>query len=162
MLMEGFLAMTDVLEPQRLFLPAALPASASLIPPSGLAGGVLLPEGQTAKISETDKYASTERPRLLLVLLSEGFREGRLKAPAQGVGGYRQRQRPGVDITKVEKRDGNQTEGIFAELGAAINTGLPVKLRVKRPVTASCLNVGQLSKHVANVCVNNMPILQVS
>lgn len=48
MLMEGFFAMTDVLEPQRLFLPAALPASASLIPPSGLAGGVLLPAGQTA------------------------------------------------------------------------------------------------------------------
>lgn len=48
MLMDGFLVMTDVLEPQRLFLPAALPGSASLIPPSGLAGGVLLPAGRTA------------------------------------------------------------------------------------------------------------------
>lgn len=48
MLMEGFLAMTAVLEPQRLFLPAALAASASLIPPSAFAGGVLLPAGRTA------------------------------------------------------------------------------------------------------------------
>lgn len=69
-----------------------------------------------------------------------------------GFGGNRQRQRPDVDKIKLEKRDGNQTEGIFAELGAAINTGLPVKLSVKRPITVYCVNVGQSSKHVANVC----------
>lgn len=43
MLMDGFLAVTDVLEPHRLFLPAALPVSASPVPPSVVAGGVLLP-----------------------------------------------------------------------------------------------------------------------
>lgn len=45
MLMEGFFAVTDVLEPHRLFLPAALPASGSAVPPSPGAGGVLLPAG---------------------------------------------------------------------------------------------------------------------
>lgn len=45
MLMEGFFAVTDVLEPHRLFLPAALPGSGSPAPPSAVAGGVLLPEG---------------------------------------------------------------------------------------------------------------------
>lgn len=44
MLMDGFLAVTDVLEPHRLFLPAALPVSASPAPPSVVAVGVLLPE----------------------------------------------------------------------------------------------------------------------
>ena len=42
MLMDGFLAVTFVLEPHHLFLPAALPVSASLAPPSVVAGGVLL------------------------------------------------------------------------------------------------------------------------
>lgn len=46
MLMDGFLAVTDVLEPQRLFFPAAFPGSTSPIPPSVVAGGVLLPEGR--------------------------------------------------------------------------------------------------------------------
>lgn len=40
--MDGFLAVTDVLEPHRLFLPAALPVSASPAPPSVVDGGVLL------------------------------------------------------------------------------------------------------------------------
>lgn len=43
MLMDGFFAVTDVLEPHRLFLPAALPGSGSLAPPSVVPGGVLLP-----------------------------------------------------------------------------------------------------------------------
>lgn len=65
MLMDGFLVMTDVLEPQRLFLPAALPVSASLIPPSGFAGGVLLPAGRTANhYGVGEKYAPTELPQL--------------------------------------------------------------------------------------------------
>lgn len=46
MLMDGFFAVTDVLEPHRLFLPAALPASGSPAPPSAAAGGVLLPAGE--------------------------------------------------------------------------------------------------------------------
>lgn len=44
--MDGFFAVTDVLEPHRLFLPAALPASGSPAPPSAVAGGVLLPAGE--------------------------------------------------------------------------------------------------------------------
>lgn len=58
MLMDGFFVMTDVLEPQRLFLPAALPESASLIPPSGLAGGVLLPAGRTPIMKESREIRS--------------------------------------------------------------------------------------------------------
>lgn len=46
MLMEGFFAVTEVLEPQRLFLPAALLASGSPAPPSVVAGGVLLPAAE--------------------------------------------------------------------------------------------------------------------
>lgn len=46
MLMDGFFTVTDVLEPHRLFLPAALPASGSPAPPSAVAGGVLLPVGE--------------------------------------------------------------------------------------------------------------------
>lgn len=49
MLMDGFFAVTDVLEPHRLFLPAALPASGSLAPPSVVAGGVLLPARGVAR-----------------------------------------------------------------------------------------------------------------
>lgn len=45
MLMEGFLAVTAVLEPHRLFLPAAVPVSVSPAPPSVVAGEVLLPAG---------------------------------------------------------------------------------------------------------------------
>lgn len=40
--MDGFLAVTAVLEPHRLFLPAAVPASGSPAPPSVAAGDVLL------------------------------------------------------------------------------------------------------------------------
>lgn len=50
MLMDGFLAVTDVLEPHRLFLPAAVPVSASPAPPSVLvAGDVLLPAEELKK-----------------------------------------------------------------------------------------------------------------
>lgn len=42
MLMDGFLAVTAVLEPHRLFLPAAVPVSGSPAPPSVAAGDVLL------------------------------------------------------------------------------------------------------------------------
>lgn len=52
MLMDGFLAVTDVLEPHRLFLPAALPVSASPVPPSVVAGGVLLPAEELKKINK--------------------------------------------------------------------------------------------------------------
>lgn len=58
MLMDGFLAVTDVLEPHRLFLPAALPASASPAPPSVEAGGVLLPEEDKKKIFKSEKTLS--------------------------------------------------------------------------------------------------------
>lgn len=48
--MDGFLAVTDVLEPHRLFLPAAVPVSASPAPPSVLvAGDVLLPAEELKK-----------------------------------------------------------------------------------------------------------------
>lgn len=43
MLIDGFLAVTAVLEPHRLFLPAAVPVSGSPAPPSVVAGEVLLP-----------------------------------------------------------------------------------------------------------------------
>lgn len=43
MLMDGFLAVTAVLEPHLLFLPAAVPDSDSPAPPSVVAGDVLLP-----------------------------------------------------------------------------------------------------------------------
>lgn len=49
MLMDGFLVVTDVLEPQRLFLPAALPVSASPVLSSVVAGGVLLPTDEIKK-----------------------------------------------------------------------------------------------------------------
>lgn len=49
MLIEGFFAVMDVLDPHRLFLPAALPVSASPAPPSVVAGGVLLPAGEGKK-----------------------------------------------------------------------------------------------------------------
>lgn len=45
MLIDGFLTVTAVLEPHRLFLPAALPVSDSPAPPSVLAGDTLLPAG---------------------------------------------------------------------------------------------------------------------
>lgn len=45
MLMEGFLAVTAVLEPHRLFLPAAVPVSVSPAPASVVAGEVLLSAG---------------------------------------------------------------------------------------------------------------------
>lgn len=49
MLMDGFLAVTAVLEPHLLFLPAAVPVSASPAPPSVVAGEVLLPAGVGGK-----------------------------------------------------------------------------------------------------------------
>lgn len=49
MLMDGFLAVTDVLEPHRLFLPAAVPVSASPAPPSVAPGDVLLPADESIK-----------------------------------------------------------------------------------------------------------------
>lgn len=55
MLMDGFLAVTDVLEPHRLFLPAALPVSASPVPPSVVTGGVLLPAEELKKKIKTFK-----------------------------------------------------------------------------------------------------------
>lgn len=48
-LMDGFLAVTAVLEPHRLFLPAAVPVSGSPAPPSVVAGDVLLPAGVKKK-----------------------------------------------------------------------------------------------------------------
>jgi len=42
MLMDGFFAVTAVLEPHLLFLPPAAPVSASAAPPSVAAGDVLL------------------------------------------------------------------------------------------------------------------------
>ncbi|MEQ2199484.1 hypothetical protein XENOCAPTIV_030355, partial [Xenoophorus captivus] len=45
MLIDGFLTVTAVLEPHRLFLPAAPPVSDSPAPPSVLAGDALLPAG---------------------------------------------------------------------------------------------------------------------
>lgn len=42
MVIDGFLAVTAVLEPHRLFLPAAVPVSGSPAPPSVVAGDVLV------------------------------------------------------------------------------------------------------------------------
>lgn len=52
MLMDGFLAVTDVLEPHRLFLPAAVAVSASPAPPSVVAGDVLLPAEEPKHVTE--------------------------------------------------------------------------------------------------------------
>lgn len=63
MMMDGFLAVTDVLEPQRLFLPAAVPGSASPPPTSVAAGDVLLP----AEVKNT----SVRREKLHGLLFAE-------------------------------------------------------------------------------------------
>lgn len=56
MLMDGFFAVTDVLEPHRLFLPAALPGSGSVAPASVVAGGVLLPaRGEREHVTRGEK-----------------------------------------------------------------------------------------------------------
>lgn len=49
MLIDGFLAVTAVLDPHRLFLPAAFPGSESPAPPSVVAGDALLPAGVKKK-----------------------------------------------------------------------------------------------------------------
>lgn len=55
MLIEGFFAVMDVLDPHRLFLPAALPVSASPAPPSVVAGGVLLPAEEGKKVLKREE-----------------------------------------------------------------------------------------------------------
>lgn len=51
MLIDGFFAVTAVLEPHRLFLPAAPPVSESPAPPSAFAGDDLLPVGADKETS---------------------------------------------------------------------------------------------------------------
>lgn len=81
MLMDGFFAVTDVLEPHRLFLPAALPVSASPAPPSVVAGGVLLPEEDEKKYLKVRKCVP--RWTVYFLLMEPESRNNSLNASTQ-------------------------------------------------------------------------------